>query len=75
MDDPVTKALLDVLPASGVTVTHEPTPAGQHRLTAIDPDTKQTSIVTDPELYAAVYEVAQAMVGARPRVAGHSTQA
>ncbi len=32
MDDPVTKALLDVLSASGVTITHEQTPAAQQHL-------------------------------------------
>ena len=59
MDDPVTKALLDVLAASGVTITHQQTPAAQHRVTAIDPDTRETSIGTHPDLYAAVSEVVQ----------------
>ncbi len=37
MDDPVTTVLLDVLAASGVTITHEQTPAARHGVTAIDP--------------------------------------
>lgn len=59
MPSPVTKALIDMLRPAGATVAHEPTPGGQHRMTAIDPDTMETYIVTHPDLYAAVCEIAQ----------------
>ena len=59
--DAVTKALTKTLRAAGVMLTHEPTPEGQHRVTATDPDTGETYIVTSPDLYAAVCEVAEAV--------------
>ena len=59
MVDAVTKALIDTLGAAGVTVAHEGTPDVQHRVTAIDPDTRETYIVTHPDLYSGICHSAQ----------------
>jgi len=55
----VTKALLHVLAASGVTITHEQTPERQHRVTAVGPDTRDTYLTDHADLYAVVSQVAQ----------------
>ena len=58
--DAVTKAVIKTLRAAGIALTNELTPDGQHRVMAIDPDTGETHIVTDPDLYAAVCEAGEA---------------
>lgn len=59
--DAVTKALLDAIEAFGVAVTYTRGPDGQYRVTGVHSQTAETYVVTAPDLYTALCELAQAV--------------